>query len=150
LQRVKIDQGGDGEGQSGLNKIQELNHTMTTMIKEVDYYCKGKIMEHSRKLDKLDMITEPVKILVLECRRNTDDIKLKTDCKSFDALVKKLNDHHPSNIEFSRLQNTVTMKAEWDDHNDLTRDHRQTKEDLKDTREELRKLKESYMEFCSA
>ena len=49
-------------------------------------------MEYSRRIDKLDMITEPVKALVKECSRNSDDIKLKTDCKAFDNLVKKLND----------------------------------------------------------
>ena len=96
------------------------------------------------------MITEPVKTLVKECSRNTDDLKLKVDCKAFEALVKRLADHYPTMLEFSRLQNTVTMKAEWDDHNDLVQAHYRTKAELADTKEELEKLKKSYMEFSAA
>ena len=107
-------------------------------------------MDYARRIDKLDMITEPVKTLVKECSRNTDDLKLKVDSKAFETLSKRLGDHYPTTLEFSRLQNTVTMKAEWDDHNDLVQAHFRTKAKLADAEEELDKLKKSYMEFSAA
>jgi hypothetical protein len=130
--------------------VEEAMQPLATQIKEVDYYCKGKILDYARRIDKLDMITEPVKNLVKECSRNTDDLKLKVDTKAFEALVKRLTDHHPTMLEFSRLQNTVTMKTEWNDHNDLVQAHHRTKGLLAGIQEELEKLKKSHMEFSAA
>ena len=57
--------------------------TLKEEVEKNNAYAKGKILEYARRLDKLDMITEPVKALVKECSRNTDDLKLKADYAAF-------------------------------------------------------------------
>ena len=95
--------GGSSLPSRALQALEESTQQLAIQLREVDYYCKGKILEYARRIDKLDMITEPVKTLVKECSRNTDDLKLKVDTKAFEALSTRLGAHYPTTAEFSRL-----------------------------------------------
>ena len=85
-----------------------------------------------------------------ESARTAAELALKADLTAVDAIKERLTTDYPTLKQFVKLQNTVTMKAEWDDHNDLVKVHHRTREKLDDTAEELEKLKRSYMEFSAA
>jgi len=142
---MKMEEAQD-QGEGGKVPAQELRN----QIKEVDFYCKGKFLEANRKIAKVAMACEPVAALVQESARTAAEVALKADLTAVDAIKERLTTDYPTLKQFVQLQNTVTMKAEWDDHNDLVKVHHRTREKLEDTMEELEKLKRSYMEFSAA
>jgi hypothetical protein len=142
---MKMEEAQD-QGEGGKVPAQELRN----QIKEVDFYCKGKFLEANRKIAKVAMACEPVLGLVQESARTAAELALKADLTAVDAIKERLTTDYPTLKQFVQLQNTVTMKAEWDDHNDLVKVHHRTREKLDDTAEELEKLKRSYMEFSAA
>ena len=142
---MRIEEAQD-QGGGGKVPAQELRKQIT----DLDFFWKGKFLDVNRKIAKLEMACEPVSGLMKESTRTVEELALKADLTAVEAIKDRLTTDHPTLKQFAQLQNTVTMKAEWDDHNDLVKVHHRTREKLEDTAAELEKLKRSYLEFSAA
>ena len=71
----------------------------------------------------------------------------KASKMQIDGLSKELENNYPSLRVFSQLQNTVGMKAEWEDLNDTIKRLTATEEKAKANAEKLDDLYEGFNNF---